>query len=66
MQPRFSQDYSKLAFIASTNKFLSHSGNYQLKCMSWPFTSEQDTQTLIDYKEAYPEDKDAFAGLFGY
>lgn len=28
MQPKFSSDYTKLAFIASSNKFLSHSGNY--------------------------------------
>ena len=28
MQPRFSDDYKRLAYIASTEKFLTHSGNY--------------------------------------
>lgn len=28
MQPRFSNDFSRLAFIASENKFLSHTANY--------------------------------------
>ena len=36
MLPRFSKDYSRLAYIGSTDKFLSHSGNYQLKAMDWP------------------------------
>ena len=33
MQPRFSNDYSRLCFVASEQKFLTHSGNYQLKSM---------------------------------
>ena len=66
MQPRFSKDYTRLAYIASSNKFLSHSGNYELKSINWPFTSESDTQTVLDYKEEYPTDDGHYAGLFGY
>jgi hypothetical protein len=40
MQPQFSNDFSKLCYIASTNKFLSHSGNYQLKYQKWPYIKE--------------------------
>jgi hypothetical protein len=28
MQPKFSPDFTKLCYIASDDKFLSHSGNY--------------------------------------
>lgn len=28
MQPRFCKDFSKLCFVASESKFLSHSSNY--------------------------------------
>lgn len=28
MQPRFSRDFSKLCYVASESKFLSHSSNY--------------------------------------
>jgi len=28
MQPKFNQDFTKLAFFGSKQKFLSHSGNY--------------------------------------
>jgi len=32
----FSKDYSKLLYLASEEKFLSHSGTYQLKYLKWP------------------------------
>ena len=35
MQARFSHDYSRLCYIGSEDKFLSHSGNYQLKYIDW-------------------------------
>ena len=66
MHAKFSKDYSILSFVASTNKFVSHSSNYQLKCMKWPFNAEQTSKTVIDYVHAYPTDQDDFAGLFGY
>jgi hypothetical protein len=36
MQPRFSRDFSKLAYIARDQKFLSHTTCYQLKQLQWP------------------------------
>lgn len=32
----FSKDFTRLMYIASEQKFLSHSGNYQLKYLNWP------------------------------
>lgn len=63
MQPRFSEDYSRLCYIASEEKFLSHSGNYQLKYMDWPST---EPKKVIDYMQEYPDDKSDFCGLYGY
>jgi len=37
MQPKFSEDLSKLVYIASEEKFLAHSSNFQLKSIDWPF-----------------------------
>ena len=31
MQPRFSRDFSKLAYVARTEKFISHTTCYELK-----------------------------------
>ena len=36
MHPRFSADFSRLAYIGRDEQFLSHSANYQLKMMNWP------------------------------
>ena len=36
MQPRFSRDFTKLAYVAREEKFLSHTTNYELKMMQWP------------------------------
>ena len=46
MQPRFSQDYSRLCYIASEEKFLTHSGNYQLKYIHWNKYNENYLQHL--------------------
>lgn len=63
MQPRFSKDYSKLCYIASNNKFLSHSGNYQMKYFEWPQTQ---SKLALDYCSQYPKDDEHFCGLYGY
>jgi len=34
IHPKFSPDFSHLVYIAN-DKFLSHSGNYQLKYLNW-------------------------------
>ena len=68
MQPRFSRDFSKIAYVARDTKFLSHSANYQLKQLSWPLdeASEPVAETLIDRVAACPNDDQEFAGLYGY
>ena len=66
MQPRFSDDYKKLAFFGSTNKFITHSGNYQLKTLPWPFMPGTAPKVVIDYFPDYPKETDTFCGLFGY
>jgi hypothetical protein len=36
MKPSFSRDHSRLVFFASTEKFVAHSSQYQLKSFDWP------------------------------
>lgn len=62
MQPRFSKDYSKLAYIGSDAKFLSHTGNYQLKEIAWQAEDgELDGYarpvTVLDKVKEYPTDE---------
>lgn len=66
MQPKFAKDYSKLCFVASEHKFLSHSGNYQLKSLEWPRQAESKAQVVLDYVHEYPKDDQEYAGLYGY
>lgn len=66
MQPRFSDDYTRLAFVASEDKILSRSGSYQLKSVSWPCSEGTAPTTVIDYHKAYPSDEDHFAGIYGH
>ena len=58
MRPRFSHDFTKLVYLGSDTKFLSHTGNYQLRLLTWPCTQNscQTSETLIDRFEEYPED----------
>jgi hypothetical protein len=34
--PRFSDDFSKLLYYGTQERFLSHCGNYQMKYLKWP------------------------------
>mmetsp|Transcript_33620 Transcript_33620/g.51820 ORF Transcript_33620/g.51820 Transcript_33620/m.51820 type:complete len:279 (+) Transcript_33620:947-1783(+) len=64
--PRFSPNFSKLVYVASSETFLTHAGNYQLKYLPWPKEEEKEAITAIDYAPDYPKDDAQFAGLFGY
>mgnify|MGYP006115151607 CR=1 FL=1 len=66
MQPRFSKDFSRLCYVSSDSKFLSHSSNYQLKYLDWPVTQESKPVTVLDYVNEYPEDTATYSGLYGY
>lgn len=67
INPKFSDDFSKLLYIGTKDKFISHTGNFQLKYLSWPITSEsQSSNLVIDKVKAYPKKEDDFAGIFGY
>ena len=67
MQPRFSKDFTKLAYVGRDSKFLSHTANYQLKLIQWPaLASSTVPETLIDRIAEYPSDDQEFAGLYGY
>ncbi len=63
MQPKFNNDFTKLAFFGTEQKFLSHSGNYQLRQFDWPITGEP-SQVLIDL--VLVVDNEDFAGIYGY
>ena len=58
MQPRFSRDFSKLAYVARDTKFLGHTSCYQLKQMAWPLANEAApaSETVIDRVMACPSD----------
>ena len=59
MKPSFSRDYSRLAYFASTEKFVAHSSQYQLKSFEWPLKnakSDPQAVTNIDYIKGYPKD----------
>ena len=36
VMPKFSKDFSRLMYFSATDKFISHSGYYQLKYFKWP------------------------------
>ncbi len=67
INPKFSDDFSKLLYIGTKDKFISHTGNFQLRYLSWPITSDEQESTLVvDKWQAYPKQEDTFAGIFGY
>lgn len=35
--PKFSRDHTRLLYFGTTEKFISHSGNYQMKYFNWPY-----------------------------
>jgi len=53
IHPVFSTDYSKLIYISS-DEFLSHSGNYELKVIDW---KNKTTKTIIKKFINYPQVK---------
>ena len=57
MQPRFSKDFSKLAYVGREQKFLSHTSAYELKVIKWPVeTYPSASETLIERVKEYPSD----------
>lgn len=62
IQPKFSKDLSKMAYISSTEQFISHSGNYELKVMDW---ETKEVKTVIKQFQTIPEGAE-FCGLYGY
>jgi hypothetical protein len=64
-RPRFSPDYSRLVYFGSTEKFLSHTGNYQFKMIDWQ-GDRTKAKVVIDQSLEYPDDDAEFSGLYGY
>jgi len=64
MQPKFNTDFSKLAFFGSREKFLSHTGNYEMRVFEWPPVKDMDSKVLIDTVDEIKEDQ--FGGVYGY
>eukprot|EP00347_Sterkiella_histriomuscorum_P007160 403350033 len=65
--PKFSRDYSRLLYFGAQEKFISHSGNYQMRYFKWPIQVDNEQSTLvIDKHQAYPKEGQDFVGLFGY
>jgi hypothetical protein len=69
VNPKFSDDFSKLLYIGAKEKFISHTGNFQLRYLSWPIKEGEceHSSLVIDKFARYPsEASDEFAGVFGY
>ncbi len=60
-QPKFNSSFTKLTYFGSEEKFISHTGNYQLKQFDWP---SLEAKILID---TVPKvNRPDFAGIYGY
>lgn len=55
MQPSFSKDYTQLVYIGRDEKFLSHTGCYQLKLLEWPL-EKPESKTILGIQKEYPAD----------
>ena len=66
MHPRFTHDFTALAYIARDEKFLSHTTNYQMKMMSWPQEETPVSETIVDRYPDYPSKDTEFCGFYGY
>ena len=40
--PKFSDDFTKLIYFGTKEKFISHTGNFQLRYLKWPPTSDKE------------------------
>ena len=56
VHPRFSDDYSKLAYVGCEEKFLSHTTNFKLKTITWPLSDTASSETVLPQYEEYPSD----------
>ena len=63
MHAHFSHDFTKLVYVGRDQKFLSHSGNYQLRMMKWPI-QESNSQIILDTVPTIAEEAE-FGGLYG-
>ena len=63
--PKFSDDYSKLIYVGAEDKFISHTGNYQLRSLRWPPRDEDESFLVVDKFQDYPKQKDEFCGIYG-
>ena len=64
--PKFSDDYSKLLYIGAKEKFISHSGNFEIRYLKWPPTDDVESVCVVGRRAGYPTAEDDFAGLYGY
>ena len=47
MQPRFSKDFTRLVYIGRQEKFVSHSGCYELKLLQWPLVQGEISKVIL-------------------
>jgi hypothetical protein len=51
--PKFSHDFSKLLYIGAKDKFISHTGNFQLRYLRWP-SGQGSSELIVDKFPRYP------------
>ena len=52
--PKFTEDFSKLMYFASKDKFISHTGNFELRYLHWPPTEGTESELVIGKFSRYP------------
>jgi hypothetical protein len=53
-------------YFGREEKFLSHSGVYQLRMVDWPLSKESKSNIILDVQKEIPQESDEFGGLYGY
>lgn len=54
INPKFSEDFSKLLFIGVKESFISHTTNFQLSYLNWPPVEGIESTLVIDKFKRYP------------
>jgi hypothetical protein len=53
-------------YFGREEKFLSHSGVYQLRMLNWPLSENSKSEVILDVQKEMPQASDEFGGLYGY
>ena len=55
INPKFSDDFSKLLYVGAKEVFISHTTNFQLSYLNWPPVEGVESTVAIDKFKRYPD-----------